>query len=210
MTGAPDVAGSEPADNVVQFPGSQEASRKSVASELVALAKNTWRFTADQQGRAFAIPLHGPPIARPLGRGIGSLKPELARLYHERTGRVPGRSSLDEALTVLEGEASTRPREAVHVRVGYDDDRVVIDLGDPSGRCIRIGPGSVEVEDRSPVLFRRTELTSQLPAPVFSSTSSRNTCSSSGAGSSAACWTSPGRSSSSRANREPARPAPRR
>jgi hypothetical protein len=174
MTGAQDfngALGNQIPDNVVPLPSASGSSRKSTASELVSLALDTWRFTVDSQGRPFAIPLRGPRIARPLGRGVGSLKTELARLFHGRTGRVPGRSSLDEALTVLEGEAAASSREDVYVRVGYDDDAIVIDLGDPSGQCIHIASDSVEIEARSPVLFRRTELTSELPIPVFGAAS---------------------------------------
>jgi len=42
------------------------------------------------------------------------------------------------------------------VLLARDEGAIVLDLGDASGRAVLIRPGTWEIVDRSPVLFRRT------------------------------------------------------
>ena len=54
----------------------------------------------------------------------------------------------------------------VHLRLARHGNTIVVDLGTADGRCVIIGPGGWRIKGRSPVLFRRTTLTSVIPDPV--------------------------------------------
>lgn len=56
-------------------------------------------------------------------------------------------------------------REPVALRIGRDHGPIVVDVGGPSGRCVIVSPSGWTVEEGSPVLFRRSELTGALPVP---------------------------------------------
>ena len=58
-------------DNVRYLPEAvhddgQKPKRQSTATKLVSLANTGWRVAPDAQGNPFAVPVEGPPIARPL------------------------------------------------------------------------------------------------------------------------------------------------
>lgn len=137
----------------------------STATRLVRLAESRFRFAQADDGRAFAVPLDGPAIARPLDGTRTSLRAELAAAYFTEHASAPSRSALTDALGVLDGRAATADRERLHLRVARDADRIVLDLGTPSGECVVIGPHGWAVMPEPPVTFRRTELTAALPRP---------------------------------------------
>ena len=140
--------------------------RKSQASRLVELARERFDLVMSEDGRPYGVAGNGPRIAFPL-RGSRGLRTRLAAIYADDTrGTAPSQSALADALAVLEGYASRKEAEQVHLRLARHGDSIVIDLGTPDGRCIVIRPGSWRIEPRSPVLFRRTNLTSVIPDPV--------------------------------------------
>src|SRR5262249_50352390 len=51
------------------------------------------------------------------------------------------------------------------MRVARTDGRLWLDLGDNTGRAIRIDAAGWSIESSAPVLFRRTEVTAALPEP---------------------------------------------
>src|SRR5205085_2770552 len=58
------------------------------------------------------------------------------------------------------------PATALALRVAEHDGVLVLDLGRDDGGVVIITPGvGWTIADRSPVLFRRTELTGELPLP---------------------------------------------
>ena len=117
-------------------------------------------------GRPYGITRNGPNIALPL-RGSRGLRTRLAAIFADATrGTAPSQSSLADALAVLEGYAARKDPVSVHLRLARHGDGIVIDLGTADGRCLIVGPGGWRVEGRSPVLFRRTALTSVIPDPV--------------------------------------------
>jgi hypothetical protein len=101
-------------------------------------------------------------------RGRDGLRSRLARTYYARTGTAPTASALADALAVVEGMAADTEPEPIHLRVAPLPElagAVVLDLGDPTGRVIVTRPGSWQLVEASPVLFRRTTLTHALPVP---------------------------------------------
>src|SRR5262249_22233424 len=118
-----------------------------------------------EDGRPYGIRRNGPNIALPL-RGKAGLRSQLARQYTEvNDGQVPSQSALADAMTVLEGIAAASDPVPVHLRVAGDAHHIVLDLGTADGRCVVITPSGWRLEDRSPVLFRRSGAMSPLPTP---------------------------------------------
>lgn len=136
----------------------------SQATRLVELANAGYRTVAGDDGKTYAVALDGARIALPL-RGENGLRLRLASAYYAETGSAAGSSALADALTVLEGQAMDTTTEPVALRVARHENSLVLDLGHPDGQCIVITPGEWHLEPESPVLFRRTRLTSALPIP---------------------------------------------
>lgn len=137
----------------------------SQATRLVDLARRAYRTVLGSDGKTYAVPIAGPNLALSL-RGENGLRTRLARAYYEETRSAPGASALADALSVLEGTAVDTEPEPVALRVARHGEDLVLDLGQPDGRCVVISPGEWHVEPESPVLFRRTRLTSALPIPA--------------------------------------------
>lgn len=146
--------------------GDGEGGRSpSQATRLVDLARRAYRTVLGSDGKTYAVPLAGPNLALSL-RGENGLRTRLARAYYEETRSAPGASALADALSVLEGTAVDTDPEPVALRVARHGEDLVLDLGQPDGRCVVISPGQWHVLPESPVLFRRTRLTSPLPIPA--------------------------------------------
>ncbi len=138
----------------------------SQASRLVALALARFRLLLGDDGRLYGVTLDGPNVALPL-RGRGGLRERLAKLYADNCGgTVPSASALADALAVLEGHCRTGDPESVALRLARHNDGIVLDLGTVDGRCIIADRDGWRAQSRSPVLFRRTALTSPLPEPL--------------------------------------------
>ncbi len=139
----------------------------SQADQLVALAESRYTLAVSPAGEPVAVPLLGPQIARMLRGGGTSLRAELAAAYSDSHGKAPSAQALADALLVLEGRAQGGERRELHLRVAQVGASVVLDLGDTSGRAVRVDPGrGWTVLPGSPVLFRRSKLTGALPEPV--------------------------------------------
>jgi hypothetical protein len=137
----------------------------SQASRLVALALSRYRLVRGEDGRLYATELDGPAIAYGLRRG--TLRSRLSSAYYDTCGQTPGGTALTDALCVLEGQAERTEPEPVALRAATaPGGRLVLDLGTPDGRCVLVGPGGWQLAERSPVLFRRSALTSPLPDPA--------------------------------------------
>lgn len=149
-----------------------DTPRRSIASRLVDLALERYRFTATPDGEPYAIPLPGAPtgnghIVRMLRGGRQSLRAELASLWRAKTRGVAPQQALADALRTLEGDAQAAEPEALHVRVAERGGAIFLDLGDSLERVVRVAGGRWDVvESGVPVLFRRTALTGALPVPV--------------------------------------------
>jgi hypothetical protein len=146
--------------------GEHESDGKpSQATRLVALARRSYRTVLGTDGKCYAVPLEGPRLALTL-RGENGLRTRLARAFFDQHKSAAGASAIADALTVLEGQAVDTKAEPVALRVARHDGTLVLDLGTPDGRAVVISPDGWEIVDESPVLFRRTRLTSPLPTPT--------------------------------------------
>ncbi len=139
--------------------------RKSAAMRLLEIARSVFTMHQDQDGAPFLLRRDGLRIALPLRGGRHSVRAELARLFFERENRVASNAALADALGVIEGHCQQQQPCELHLRVARRDDAILVDLGDKSGRIVRIDAAGWRIEDSSPILFRRTELTSAMPAP---------------------------------------------
>lgn len=138
--------------------------RRSQASRLVALARESYRLVRGHDGRCYAVDVDGPAVAVAL-RNRDGLRTRLANTYYARTGAAVSNSALADALTVLEGMTGRGESVPVALRVARHRDGLVLDLGDPTGRAVVVGRSGWSLVESSPVLFRRTTLTVALPVP---------------------------------------------
>jgi hypothetical protein len=90
----------------------------------------------------------------------------MASAYFTATGRAASQQSLADALLVLDGQARELDPEALWLRVAEHEDDLYLDLGDATGRAVRITRSGWTLTDRPPVWFRRTALTGALPVPM--------------------------------------------
>ena len=139
--------------------------RKSQSTELVELAVERYDFGRATTGEPFGVPRDGPYVARMLRGGSHSLRAELAVAYVELHGKAPTSSAVADAMLVLEGRAQAQEPTDLGLRVAPSGGYQILDLGTPDGSAVRVWPGRWSVVSRSPVLFRRSELTAPLPAP---------------------------------------------
>lgn len=140
---------------------------KSVATELVEMARANWRFGTSTTGETFGIPQAGPQVVFMLRGSKHSLRSKLADRYFTEHAKAASSAALADALLTIEGIGQDWETE-LHLRVAPDgiDRSVWIDLGDETGRAIHLTEGGWTIKTRAPVLFRRTALTAPLPEPT--------------------------------------------
>ena len=159
-----------PTDNETPSGAPAEKSRDgkgpSAATLLVQIALDRYTLGVAKGGEPFAVPIGGPRIARLLRGGKDSLRSELAGAYFEQEGKAAPQQALADALLVVEGKAKALKPTPLHLRVAQDGDDLLLDLGDTTGRIVRITASGWQIEQASPVLFRRTVPTGALPAPI--------------------------------------------
>lgn len=137
----------------------------SVATQLIELGRETYRFGQSVKSEPFAVPLAGPNVARMLRGAGGSLRSELGAAYFTEHGKAAPQQALADAVSTLEGFAAQAEPEALHLRSAVHHDAVWVDLGDGTGRAVEITTRGWSVQDVAPVLFTRTALTAALPTP---------------------------------------------
>jgi hypothetical protein len=142
-----------------------DAEKPAQAEAIVRLALARYRLGQTDAGEPFAVERMGANLARVFRGGREAFRAALARDYRRAYGRTANASALADALTTLEGEGLDAVPEAVGLRVADYNGGIVLDLGDSQGRAVIVRPGGWEIVSPSPILFRRTALTSALPAP---------------------------------------------
>lgn len=141
-------------------------TKPSMAAQIVELAEANYEFGCSETGQSFAVPRQGDGTARLLHGSRSALRAELGRRYYETNKTVPSRSALDDAMNVLEGKALASPqKEVLHRRVAEHNGAVWIDLGDSTGRAVRVTGEGWQVVDRPPVRFVRSVASLPLPVP---------------------------------------------
>lgn len=142
------------------------AGRQSASTLLVEIARERFEFGMSDAGEPFAVPKSGPKVVSTLRGGRTSLRALLAREYFQRVERAPAQQALADALLVIEGIAQDEDESRLDVRVAAHGGALWLDLGNHSGRAVRIDSEGWEVVDSAPVLFRRSALNAPLPEPV--------------------------------------------
>lgn len=137
------------------------------ATKIVRLVEDSFDLYVSDEKEAFAVAKQGPRIVRLLGQ---DLRAEVADRYYSSTGSAPGRSSISEAFEVLQGRAFRETPTSLALRVAEDRNRLVVDMGTPTGEVVLIEPYRWSVVLDSPVLFRRTALTLSLLEPELDGT----------------------------------------
>lgn len=142
-----------------------ETDKKSVAARLVDMAQERYALGVSEDGEPFGADRSRPHLAMRLRAGKAGLRAELASGYFSDTGAVAGGQALTDATLILEGLATAKTPEKLHLRVADLDGTNYIDTGRADGKVIRIGQGRWAVTDSAPVRFLRTKLTAAMPLP---------------------------------------------
>jgi hypothetical protein len=135
------------------------------STELVQIAERLFDFSASESGETFGVPRSGPKVVQMLRGGKTSLRNQLSRQYFEKTSRAATQQAIADALLVVEGKAQQVGPKSLHLRVARHESAIWIDIGDATGRAIRVDSSGWRVEPDAPVLFKRTALTGALPEP---------------------------------------------
>jgi len=138
---------------------------KSAATSLVEIAEELYRFGVSTDGEAFAIPRSGAKVTATLRGSRNSLRGQIARTYFRRTGKAAPQQALADALLVIDGMAQEAEPEHLHLRVAEAHGAHYLDLGDTTGRAIKMTPDGWQVVNAPPIFFKRSALTSALPEP---------------------------------------------
>lgn len=139
--------------------------KKSASTQLVEIAEQMYEFGLGDNGEVFATPRDGDLVVRMLRGGKTSLRAQLAREYFMRTRKAAPSAALADALLVIEGMAQLGQEQELHLRVARHGGALWLDLGDVTGRAVRITRSGWTVAERAPVLFKRTALNGCLPDP---------------------------------------------
>lgn len=140
---------------------------------LVEWIQQHYRIGRSTDGLLFGVPTF-PGSAR-VAREIAALKSEVQRRYRDEqkartgVGVVLGKEMVTTALDTVAAYAEDEHEQPVSLRAAQiGDDRVVLDLGDPTGAVVEVtaaGWQVVEASEDTP-LFRRSRATRPLPVPV--------------------------------------------
>ena len=131
----------------------QDETKKSTSTMLVELAEKRFTFGASTLGEAFALPKDGPKIVAMLRGSRTALRNQLAREYFRIEKKAASQQALADCLLVLEGMAQEAEPEELYLRVARQSGVIWLDLGDDTGRAVRITGEGWTVEDEAPVLF---------------------------------------------------------
>ncbi|MEU8718189.1 ATP-binding protein [Streptomyces sp. NPDC048663] len=146
--------------------------KMSIADQIIAMADSQYEFGSSEAGDLYAVPKHGPRIARLLRGGRISLRAELARAYYKLQGKAASSSALADAMLAIEGRAQAEDPVPLHLRVAPLGKRpehgLVLDLGRADGMVVTITREgwSVAPAAEGQPLFRRSQLTQPLPVPA--------------------------------------------
>ena len=134
--------------------------------QLVQYIEENYHLGRSSEGLMFAYPRseREPRMAVE----IRSMRRTLTRTLWRDKGIALGKDTIASALAVAEGIAEAKDPEHVAIRAAVRGEQVFIDLGDETGRVVRVTANGWRVEDPSPEhpLFRRTAAQHPLPEPI--------------------------------------------
>jgi hypothetical protein len=140
-------------------------SKPSQATEIMFMARSRYNVVRGDDGKSYAVAHDQPGVAFGL-RGTGGLRQQLAATFFDEKNRVASGSALQDALATIEGEAMRGPETTVHLRCGRHGEGIIIDRADPRGHVIEVTASGWRELERSPILFRRTNVSLQFPEPA--------------------------------------------
>ena len=152
-------------DTTVLVDVEEQPPRKSASTVLVELAIERYDFGVSTLGETFALPKTGPKVVAMLRNSKTSLRNQLARAYFQTHRRAAPQQALADALLVIEGLAQEQAERELYLRVARYGGNLWLDLGDATGRAIRITGAGWTVKHDVPLLFKRTALNGPLPEP---------------------------------------------
>lgn len=90
----------------------------------------------------------------------------LAHRYYRNYGKAPGRSAIDDAISVLSGQAlHANAAEPVDLRVAEADSTLYVDLADPARHVVAVTPDGWTITQTHPINFVRPSAMAPLPTP---------------------------------------------
>lgn len=153
-----------PATELPALPDDASGGKKSQATTLAQMAAGLELYHQGDEGYA-AITKNGHTENWPI-RSKG-FRLWLSKQYYDREHRVPGAQALQDALTILDGDAfHAGPEHPVHLRLAERKGAIYLDLGDPEWRAVKITKDGWSVVSNPRVKFRRTKGMLALPKPV--------------------------------------------
>ncbi len=146
----------------------EEGTKKpSVAEQIIVLAHANYDFVRTTDNEYFAIPTHGPKVAKLLAHQRNSFESDIAKRYRDATKAIAPERALKDAIRTLEGDIGDKDPILAHTRIAEHVGKVYIDLGDSTGECVEITDEGWQIINIPPVLFRRSSLTSVIRKPEY-------------------------------------------
>ena len=143
-----------------------KAEKRSIASQLVDLARSDYELGVSDDGIPFGSRPDVPHVAMPLRGGKFGLRAELGRHYFEKCNAVPSSQALTDAINVLEGYAAQENPKTLTPAGRRGQQHGVHPLRRQQRPRDRDQRRQLEVHRVRPIVFRRTELTAPMPEPV--------------------------------------------
>lgn len=140
--------------------------KESMADIMVRFANETgaifWHGPASETYVTFPVGIHmeNHPVRSKV------VKLWLGSLLRKSISKTPGSQALQDTMTALEGIAIEGEEHETYVRVGENEDKIYIDLGDKTWKAVEVSKDGWKIIDEPPIKFRRTNSTRPLPTPV--------------------------------------------
>ncbi|GEM_PF-2383931 len=141
------------------------SGQKSVAMEALALAQQLYDFHLAEEGDVLAVPRSGPKLAFSMD-GKKEFFPRFSTVYKDTYRRTLPEKAYKEMASTIYGECQETPTVKAALRVAEHEGSIFVDMGDETGRCIKLNSLGWAIEQTSSVLFRRTQLIAPLVEPV--------------------------------------------
>ena len=146
----------------------QDKPQKSQATKIVDTALKFVTLFHDPDTIGYATVKNGSHLETHKIRSK-PFKNLLSNKFYKAFKSTPGTQAIQDAISNLEGKALFESEQRnVKVRIGGDDNQVVIDLGNENWQCVVIDSNGWRIENESPVTFKRSRGIRSLPIPVKS------------------------------------------
>ncbi|MDD2768837.1 MAG: hypothetical protein PHT19_08890 [Methylococcus sp.] len=141
-------------------------AQKSKNAKALRDAIGAVRVAFDQSGNARLLHVEDSGRLTVLGLESQAASDWIIARVVRNGGAAPSTSTLDGQMALLRNNARIQgDRVTVYVRVAAVDDSIFLDIGDPEGRAIVIGPDGWAVQHNSTVAFIRGPAYGELPLP---------------------------------------------